>query len=50
MLLLYNQTIFDINIGDDYVALLKLRENPLLCGDLDWRGVWGRMDPYTCFG
>ena len=48
MLLLYNQTIFDMNVGDDYVPLLKLKENPMLCSSLDWRGVWGRMDPYIC--
>ena len=30
--------------------LLKLKEKPMLCGSLDWRGVWGRMDPYICLG
>ena len=28
MLLLYNQTIFDINIGDDYVSTVKTQREP----------------------
>ena len=28
MLLLYNQTIFDMNVGDDYVSTVKTQREP----------------------
>lgn len=41
MLLLYNQTILTLILVMTMFALLKLEENPLLCGSLDWREFGG---------
>ena len=50
MLLLYNQTIFDINIGDDYVSTVKTQREPNVMWQPGLEGSLGENGSFFMFG